>query len=72
MAQGQMSTRSGGRRLPTDAAKLQGDRGGGIDVLEVEEFGTTTCGGNLVIADGTVGGDARKVAEGARYRTGSG
>lgn len=70
MAQGAMSTKSGGRRLPTNAAKLQG--GDVEDVLDVPEWGTTTCSGNLVLADGTVGGDARKVADGARYKTGSG
>lgn len=72
MAQGRKSTLSGGRYYPTDAKKLQGDRGGGLEEVDIPAFGTTTCSGNLVIADGTVGGDERKVAEGAKYKEGSG
>lgn len=63
MAQGAESTLTGGRYYPTKMKHSSGE-----EAIDLGDFDTTTCSGNLVIADGTVGGDERKVAEGANYK----
>ena len=70
MTQGQKSTRAGGRYYPTDPAKLEGT--GTIRELMIEEFGTTTDGGNMTLADGTVGSDMIRIPSDAKFKEGSG
>ena len=70
MAQGKMSTRSGGRYYPTDPVEDQGT--GAIRELMIEEFGTTTDGGNMTLADGTVGSDMIRIPSDAKFKEGSG
>jgi len=65
-----MQPKSGYTILKPDASALKGE--GTIADIDISAHGTTACSGNMVLASGTVGSDERKIADGARYRKGTG